>query len=151
MPTLDTRGWRTERDSIGVTTVTYRIPDGFEERVYESLPYRQFQADSEPSGRVAIGFSPSREHYMTLRRAPSPPMQEMSECVADVNGRQVIFQAWRTEGGRFRNGQRYDLYETLALIPVAPTRTLYVSGGGSGPAFQEIALAVARTADVEVP
>lgn len=151
VPDLDTRGWRTERDSIGGTTVTYRIPEGFDERVYENLSYRQFQVDSEPSGRVAVGFSPSREHYTTLRRAPSPPMHEMSECVADVNGRQVIFQAWRTEGGRFRNGQRYDLFETLALVPVEPRRTLYVSGGGSGPAFQEIALAIARTVDVEAP
>lgn len=147
-PDLDTSGWRTERDSIGGITVTYRIPTDFLEHVHQDLPSREFQTDTEPSGRVIVGFSPSREHYMSLRRAPSPPMHEMSECVADVSGRQLIFQAWRTEGGIFRNGQRYDLYETMALIPVAPTRTLYVTGGGSAPDFQEILLAVARTVDV---
>lgn len=150
-PRTDTAGWSTQRDSIGGITVTYRIPDGFQEYQPGSLPYRTFQTATEPSGRIIVGFSPSREHYMTLRRAPSPPMHEMSECVTDVNGRQVIFQAWRTEGGRFLNRQRYDLYETMALVPIAPTRTLYVTGGGSGPDFQVIALAVARTVDLALP
>lgn len=145
-PSLDIGDWRLERDSLGVT---YRVPDVARARPPGDLPYREFRVPGEPSGRIAVGFAPSREYYTTLRRVPSPGMHEMSECVADVNGRQILLQAWRTEGGIFRNRRRFDLFEMLALIPVEPTRTLFVTGGGDAPAFQAVLLAVARSVDVE--
>lgn len=147
-PSLDTSGWRLEHDSLGVT---YRIPERFSPRPPGDLPYRAFRAADPPAGRIAVGFAPSREHYTTLLRIPSPGMHEMTECMAQSNGRQVLLQAWRTEGGIFRDGRRYDLFEVLALVPVEPTRTLFVTGGGGEPAFQEVLLAVARSVDVEAP
>lgn len=145
-PQLDTRGWVAVSDSAGVR---YRLPAGFAQRQPGDLPYRQWTFSGELSGRVSIGFSPSREHYTTLRRVPSPPMREMNECVEDVDGRQILVQAWRTEGGRFTGGQRLDLYEMLALVPVEPMLTLFVTGGGAGPAFQRVLLAIARTVRVD--
>lgn len=144
-PGFDTGSWTQQRDSAGVT---YRVPEGFTDRSVD-LPYRELRYDGEFSGRLMIGFSPSSEHYTTLRRIPSPSMREMNECVADVNGRRVLLQAWRTEGGRFRAGERFDLFEVLALVPVEPTLTLYVTGGGATPRFQELVLAVARSVDLE--
>lgn len=136
------------QDSAGVT---YHIPQHFVERAAEDLAYRQFETAREPAGRILVGFSPSQEYYTTLRRTPSPGMHEMSECVEDVNGRLILLQAWRMEGGLFRDGRRQDLYETLALIPVQPTLTLFVSGGGTAPGFQEVLLAIARTVDAGSP
>lgn len=145
-PALATDAWRLVRDSAGVS---YRMPEGFAERTSSEVQYREFTYDGEVSGRVMIGFSPGADYYVSLRRAPSPGMHEMSGCVAAVDGRQVVLQAWRTEGGAFRGGQRYDLYEAHALVPVEPTRTLFVTGGGSDPRFQQVLLAIARTVTVE--
>ena len=36
----------------------------------------------------------------------------------------------------------------MALVAVEPTRTLFVTGGGSGPEMQELVLAIARTVTV---
>jgi hypothetical protein len=132
----------------GPAGVSYRLPTGFAENSSPDLYFREFRIDQELSGRVMIGLSPSTEHYLTLRRVPSPPMQEMSECVQGSEGREILFQAWRTEGGLFTGGERHPLYEVHALIPVAPTQTLFVTGGGSTPEFQEVLLAIARSVEI---
>lgn len=141
-------GWRIVRDSA---EVTYRLPAGFVERQGPDLPYREWRSEGDLPGSVRIGFSPSREHFTTLRRVPSPGMREMSECVETVQGREVLVQAWRTEGGSFRGGRRYDLYEIFALVSVEPTRTLFVTGGGADRRFQGVLLTIARTVEVREP
>lgn len=143
---LDVTSWRVVDAAPGVT---YRLPTGFVERSRDDLSYREFQIDQTLSGRVAIGFSPSRDYFTTLRRVPSPGMLEMSECVEGPDGRQVLLQAWRTDGGIFRDGERYPLYEVMVLIQVEPTRTLFVTGGGSTPEFQAVLLAIARSVEID--
>ena len=147
VPSLSTSGWLRHADSAGVA---YRLPPDLVQRPAGDLPYRQWST-SDSSGRVSIGFSPSREHWITLRRAPSPGMHEMSECVEEGRDRQVLIQSWRTEGGVFRDGRRFDRYDVSALVPVEPMLTLFITGGSSDPRFQEILLAVARTVTVEAP
>jgi len=144
-PDVDTRGWQLVSDSAGVQ---YRLPPGFTEGPRDDPPYRWLTWAGEPGGRVTIGFSPSREHYATMLRVPSPQMHEMTECQESVNGRDVFFQAWRMEGGSFRQGRRYDTFEILALVPVQPMLTLFITGGSEDPAFQELMLALARTVEV---
>jgi len=144
----DVSGWRVVDHSDGVT---FRLPTGFVENSRDDLYFREWRIDQQLSGRVMIGFSPSEEHFMLLRRAPSLPMREMSECVEGPLGSQTLFQAWRTDGGRFRNGQRYPLYEVMVLIQVEPRRTLFVTGGGSTPAFQAVLLAIARSVEIDRP
>ncbi|HZD05233.1 MAG TPA: hypothetical protein VE173_09955, partial [Longimicrobiales bacterium] len=100
-PDVDMRGWVPVSDSAGVE---YRLPGGFAPREPGDLPYRQWWSSGKLTGYVSIGFSRSREYFTTLRRTPSPSMREMSECVEDLNGRQILVQAWRTEGGRFHEG-----------------------------------------------
>jgi hypothetical protein len=146
-PSLSTSDWVSRADSAGVA---YRLPPGFAERPEVDLSYREWSS-SEHSGRLSIGFSPSREHWITLRRAPSPGMHEMSECVEEGRDRQILIQSWRTEGGSFRDGRRSDLYEMLALVPVEPMLTLFITGGSPDPRFQEILLAVARTVTIGTP
>ena len=87
------------------------------------------------SRTVSIGFIHAAEHWLTLRRAPSPGMHEMSECVDSVGGREILVQTWRTAGGIFRNGRRRDRYDVFALLPVRPGFTVYVTGGGSDRRF----------------
>jgi hypothetical protein len=144
-PDVDTRGWQLVTDSAGVR---YRLPPGFTEGPRGDPPYRRFTWAGEPSGQVTIGFSPSREHYASMLRVPAPPMKEMTECQEAVHGRDVFFQAWRMEGGSFRNGRRYDNFEIHALVPVQPMLTLFVTGGSEDPAFQAVMLAIARTVEV---
>ena len=146
-PGLSTSGWVSHIDSAGVS---YRLPPDLVERPPGDLPYHQWTS-SELSGGISIGFSPSREHWITLRRAPSPGMHEMSECVEERSDRQILIQAWRTEGGSFQNGRRSDLYEMLALVSVEPMLTLFITGGSADPRFQELLLGVARTVRVETP
>jgi hypothetical protein len=144
-PDVDTRAWQLVTDSAGVR---YRLPPGFTEGPRDDPPYRRFTWDGDPPGHLTVGFSPSREHYATMLRIPSPGMREMTECQEAVNGRDVFFQAWRTEGGTFRQGRRYDNFEILALVPVQPMLTLFVTGGSEDPAFQSVMLAIARTVEV---
>lgn len=146
-PRPSTAGWTSHADSAGVA---YRLPPDLVPRPPGDLPYRQWTS-SDSFGRLSIGFSPSREYWITLRRAPSPGMHEMSECVEEGSDRQILIQSWRTEGGVFRDGQRSALYEMLALVPVEPMRTLFITGGSSDPRFQEILLAVARTVSITAP
>jgi hypothetical protein len=143
-PDIGTEGWGIVQDSAGVT---YRLPPAFTERPGLE-PYRHWSHAVDPSGSLTIGFSPSREHWSTLRRVPSPSMQEMTECVEGEEGDQILIQSWRTQGGIFRDGRRADLFEMLALVPVEPMVTLFVTGGGSDPAFQATLLAIARTVRV---
>jgi hypothetical protein len=140
--TIDMRDWQIVPDSTGVT---FRLPPSFVERLYPGEPYRRWTSAEDPSGGVTIGISPSREHFTTLRRVPSPGMHEMTECVEETEAGQILLQAWRTEGGIFRDGRRADLFEMLGLVPLEPMRTLYVTGGGSDPRFQAMLLQVART------
>ena len=144
-PSVDTRGWQLVTSGMGVR---YRLPPGFTEAPLGDPPYRRFTWADPPSGHLTVGFSPSQEHYATMLRVPSPNMHEMTECLEPVHGRDVFFQAWRTEGGSFRNGRRYDNLEILALVPVRPLLTLFVTGGSEDPAFQELMLAIARTVEV---
>ena len=146
-PSVDASSWAAHTDSAGVS---YRLPPALLERPAGDLPYRQWTS-SDAVGRLSIGFSPSREHWITLRRAPSPGMHEMSECIEERSGRQLLIQAWRTEGGVFRQGRRFDLYEMLALVSVEPMLTLFVTGGASDPRFQELLLAIARTVTIAAP
>jgi hypothetical protein len=147
-PALDVAGWAAIADSAGVT---YRLPGGFIERPDSTLPYRRWTASDGSSGDLAVGFIHSREHWITLRRAPSPGMHEMSECVDSVAGRQLLVQAWRTEGGIFRDRRRFDRYDVFALVPITPGLTVYLTGGGSDRRFQALLLAMARTLRVGEP
>ncbi len=147
-PDVDTDGWRALSDSAGVS---YRLPPGFTQRPPGDLYYREFTWSGDFSGHASIGFSPSREHYATLLRVPAPPMREMTECQEAVNGRDVFFQSWRTVGGIFRGGRRYDNFEMLALVPVRPALTLFVTGGSGDPRFQAVLLTIARTVEVTGP
>ena len=142
---IDMRDWQTLADSAGVA---FRLPPSFVERALPGEPYRRWTSAEDPSGGITIGLSPSREHFTTLRRVPSPNMHEMTECVEERGTGQILLQAWRTEGGIFRNGQRADLFEMLALVPLEPMRTLFVTGGGSDPGFQAVLLQVARTVTI---
>jgi hypothetical protein len=139
---IDTRDWLTVADSTGVA---FRLPPSFVERALPGEPYRRWTSTIDPSGGITIGLSPSREHFTTLRRVPSPNMHEMTECVEEGSSGQILLQAWRTEGGIFRDGRRADLYEMLVLVPLEPMRTLFVTGGGSDPQFQAMLLQIART------
>ena len=141
----ETRAWRIVDDPVGVR---YRLPTGFVERSWPDQDFREFRVDQELSGRVMVGLSPSPGDYLNLRRVPSPPMRDLAECVDGPPGPEVVLQTWRTDGGRFRDGQRSPLYEALALIPLEPSRTLFVTGGGSTPAFQEIIFAIARSVEI---
>jgi hypothetical protein len=147
-PDVDTDGWQMLLDSAGVS---YRLPPGFAQRPSGDLDFREFTWAAYPGGHASIGFSPSREHYATLLRVPAPPMREMTECQESVNGRDVFFQSWRTVGGSFRQGRRYDNLEMLALVPVQPMLTLFVTGGSEDPGFQAVLLTIARTVEVAGP
>lgn len=147
-PALDVESWDVVSDSAGVT---YRLPDGFVEQVDPRLPHRQWSYEGRSSGYVWIGFNSGGEHWITLRRAPSPGMHEMTECIDSVPGRQVLVQAWRTEGGIFRGGRRSDRYDVLALVPIAPDLTVVLTGGGSDRGFQTLLLAMVRTVRVPPP
>ena len=146
-PSLATTGWVSHTDSAGVA---YRLPSDLVERPAGDLPYRQWTS-RELTGSVSIGFSPSREHWISLRRAPSPGMHEMNECIDDGRDRQILIQSWRKQGGSFRDGRRSDLYEMLALVAVEPMLTLFITGGSADRSFQKILLAIARTVTVEAP
>jgi hypothetical protein len=142
---IDMRDWQTVPDSSGVT---FRLPPSFVEQPLPGEPYRRWTSADDLSGGITIGLSPSREHFTTLRRVPSPGMHEMTECVEETQAGQILLQAWRTEGGIFRDGRRADLFEVLVLVPLQPMRTLYVTGGGSDPRFQALLLQVARTVTI---
>jgi hypothetical protein len=132
-------------DSAGVT---YRIPAAFMGQPSGDLPYRRWTARGELSGYLWTGFIHSPEHWLTLRRVPSPGMYEMSECVDSVAGREVLVQAWRTAGGIFEQGQRRDRYDVFALVPLKPGLTLYLTGGAADRRTQEVVLAVVRTVTI---
>jgi hypothetical protein len=145
---MDVKDWALVSDSAGLT---YRLPKTFVEQPERELPYRRWNADGSASGYVWIGFNRSREHWITLRRAPSPGMHEMTECIDSVAGREILVQAWRTEGGIFQDGRRRDRYDVLALAPIEPGFTVYLAGGGSDRRFQAVLLAIARTVEVPQP
>ena len=147
-PDVDTNGWQVLTDSTGVR---YRLPPGFTAQPPGDPPFREFSWAGEPPGHATIGFSPSREHYASMLRVPAPQMRDMTECQESVNGRDVFFQSWRMEGGSFRQGRRRDNFEILALIPVQPMLTLFVTGGSEDPDFQAILLTIARTVEVAGP
>jgi hypothetical protein len=145
---FDVGDWPVVADS---GDLRYRVPRGFEERSDTSLPYRRWTVDGRSAGSVAVGLNHSREHWLTLRRAPSPGMREMSECIDSVAGRELLVQAWRTEGGIFRERRRADRYDVFALVPLAPGRTVFLAGGGADRAFQARLLAMVRTVRVGAP
>lgn len=147
-PGIDVHRWQVVQDSAGVS---YRLPPSFAERPPGDHLFREFTWAGALGGRAMIGFSPSREYYTSLLRVPSPNMHEMTVCLESVNGRDVLFQSWRTEGGSFRQGRRYDQFEMLALVPVRPMLTLFVTGGSEDPGFQEVLLTIARTVEVTDP
>jgi len=147
-PEVDTTGWEVVTDSAGVS---YRLPPGFRQRPPGDQYFKEFTWVGDLRGHASIGFSPSREYYASMLRVPAPPMREMTECQEPVNGRDVFFQAWRMEGGIFSGGRRYDNFEILALVPVQPMLTLFVTGGSGDPAFQAVLLAIARTVEVGRP
>jgi hypothetical protein len=147
-PDVDTDGWEVVSDSAGVS---YRLPPSYTARPPGDSPFREFTWAGDLRGHASIGFSPSREHYASMLRVPAPPMREMTECQESVNGRDVVLQSWRMEGGSFRQGRRYDNFEILALVPVQPMLTLFVTGGSEDPAFQAVLLTIARTVEVGRP
>jgi hypothetical protein len=151
-PTLDTEQWNVISDSAGIT---YRVPADFAERRDPRIAHRQWNrertASDSSSGYLWTGFIHSKEFWLTLRRAPSPGMEEMSECIDSVPGRQILVQAWRTPGGIFRDMRRWDRYDVFALVPVEPGLAFYVAGGGSDRRFQTVLLAIARTVVVSYP
>lgn len=146
-PVLDTRGWRSVADSAAVS---YRLPPTLVERPDTTSPNRHWDGP-EYGHIVTVGFIRVLEHWITFRRAPSPGMHEMSECIDSIPGRQILVQTWRTAGGVFRRGRRFDKYEMLALVPIEPGLTLYLTGGGSERDTQVLLLAVARTVRVGLP
>jgi hypothetical protein len=75
-------------------------------------------------------------------------MIEMSECIDSIPGREILVQTWRMAGGVFRDSQRLDKYDMLALVPVEPGVTLFLTGGGPKRETQILLLAVARTVRV---
>jgi hypothetical protein len=147
-PVLDLHNWTLVSDSAGLT---YRVPPSFVERPDPRLPSRRWTEGGASSGSVSIGFNHMREHWITFRRAPSPGMREMTECIDSIPGRQILVQAWRTVGGRFEGGRRSDLYEVLTLVPMEPGLTLWIAGGGADPQFQRIVLAIGRTVRLPMP
>jgi hypothetical protein len=146
-PVLDTRDWRLVMDSADLS---YRLPPALVERADTASPHRRwFSADSRQI--VTVGFIHELEHWITLRRAPSPGMHEMSECIDSIPGRQLLVQAWRTAGGVFRDRRRFDNYEMLALVPIEPGLTVFLTGGGSARETQVLLLAIARTVRIGEP
>jgi hypothetical protein len=147
-PALDPADWTPVRDSA---RVTYRVPAAFVSEPAGELSYRRWTARADLSGYLWTGFIRSPEHWITLRRAPSPGMHEMSECMDSVAGREVLVQAWRAEGGIFEQGRRRDRYDVFALVPLEPGLTLYLTGGAADRRTQEVLLAVVRTVAVSRP
>lgn len=147
-PAVDVDRWKVVLDSAGLT---YRLPESFVEHFDARLPHRTWNSEGKSSGYLWVGFNHSKEFWLTLRRVPSPGMMEMSECIDSIPGRQMLVQAWRTVGGIFRNGRRFDRYDMLALVPIEPGLTVFIGGGGSDPQFQTILLAIARTVRVPTP
>lgn len=144
-PGLNVSHWNVVSDSAGLT---FRIPDTFVEHVDARLPHRTWNSEGTSSGYLFVGFNHSKEFWLTLRRVPSRGMMEMSECVDSIPGRQILVQAWRMVGGIFKGGRRSDRYDMLTLVPIEPSLTVYMAGGGSDPRFQTILLAIARTVRV---
>jgi len=60
-------------------------------------------------------------------------------------------ETWRTAGGVFRDRRRLDNYEVLALIPIEPGLTVFLTGGGAERETQLLLLVVARTVRVGSP
>jgi len=147
-PAVATDDWIPVTDSMGVS---YRLPPGFVPRPHPELPHDRWSYDDGTSGYVWVGVNRSLEHWITLRRAPSPGMYEMSECIDSLAGREILVQAWRTPGGIFRDGRRWDRYDVFALLPIEPGRTVWVTSGGSDRRFQETALAIVRTVRLPQP
>ncbi|MDH5550065.1 MAG: hypothetical protein OEZ42_09180 [Gemmatimonadota bacterium] len=147
-PSIDTRGWQIVVDSTGVR---YRLPAEFVERPSSSPSWRRWDLAGDFQQSVEIGVIESPDYWISLRRAPSPGMHEMSECIDSIPGRQVLVQAWRMEGGAFRRGRRLDKYEVFALTPMEPGRTVLLTGGGSDRQTQALLLAIVRTIRVPSP
>jgi len=147
-PNLDTRGWQIVTDSTGIR---YRLPDQFVEQPARVPLSRRWDLDGDFRQSMDIGIIESPEYWISLRRAPSPGMREMSECIDSIPGRQLLVQAWRMEGGVFRNGRRMDKYEVFALTPMEPGRTVFLTGGGSDRQTQALLLAIVRTIRLPSP
>ena len=146
--TVDVKDRMLVSDSAGLT---YRPPKTFiEEPEREELPCRRWNTDDPSPGYLWVGFNRSAQHWITLRRVPSPRMHEMTECIDWVAGREILVQAWRTEGGIFRNRRRWDRYDVFALVPIEPDLTVYLAGGGADRRFQTVVVAIARTVEVFV-
>ena len=145
-PVFATGGWTPVTDSMGIS---YRLPPGFVPRPNPELPHDRWSYDDGTSGYVWIGMNRSPEHWITLRRVPSPGMYEMSECIDSLAGREILVQAWRMRGGISNGRRRPDRYDVFALLPIEPGRTVWVTSGGSDRRFQEMALAIVRT--VRIP
>ncbi len=75
----------------------------------------------------------------------------MSECIDSIPGRQMLVQAWRMESGVFRRGRRLDKFEVFALTPMAPGRTVVLTGGGYERSTQALLLAIVRTIRLPSP
>jgi len=140
-PPLDTRDWRQVADSANVS---YRLPPDLTERPDTAGPHRWW-VGADTHHVLTVGFIHVREHWITLRRVPSPGMLEMSECIDSIPGREILVQTWRMVGGVFRDSQRLDKYDMLALVPIEPGLTLFLTGGGPERETQILLLAVART------
>lgn len=146
-PVLDTRDWRHVVDSANVS---FRLPATLVERADTASPHRRW-VNADGRQVVTVGFLRVLEHWITLRRAPSPGMHEMSECMDSIPGRQLLVQTWRTAGGVFRHGRRFDNYEMLALVPIEPGLTVFLTGGGAARETQVLLLAIARTVRIGEP
>lgn len=138
---IATTDWVPVADSAGVS---FRLPPGFREaaRIGEA---RQWELDGDLSPYVIAGFLASSSPPAALGRFVSPGMLEMTQCIDVVGGREVLVQAWRTQGGTFRNGRRLDRYDVFAVVPVRPDLRFYLSSGGHERHTQDLALAVVRT------
>jgi len=148
-PAVAVADWPLVEDSAGVT---FRLPADYVERPpLSGAQYRRWDLGGDVAQSTAIGFIHSYEPMVALRRAPSIGMQEMTECIDSVAGREILVQAWRTVGGTFRNGRRQDKYEAFALIPVQPGLIVFLAGGGYDRRAQLLALATARTFRVFSP
>lgn len=143
-PALDTRAWRHVADSAGVS---YRLPPSLLQRPDTAGPHREWDGADAPH-LLTVGFIHAREHWITLRRVPSPGMLDMSECIDSIPGREILVQTWRMAGGVFRDLQRLDKYDMFALVPIEPGLTLFLTGGGPERETQILLLAVARTVRV---
>ena len=140
-PRHQTDGWRAVSESAGVS---FRIPPAFVEQPVDEGAHR-FHLRGDFSEYLLAGFIASSSPAESMGRVPGPGMMEMTQCVDSIGGRQSLVQAWRTQGGTFREGRRMDRYDVFAVVPVSPVLRFYIASGSHRRETQQVALTAVRT------